>query len=104
MVAINTDTEIGGWISAGTTGASKSRGSADRQVTKADAERGRQNDTNAVNAIKGTRPPSTNHGFLVSKNATEESAGERRIPGSRNAWPNVRVVRVIRIFSMQGLD
>ena len=115
MVVVNTDAEVSVWISAviassrddktrAGIGCSAPRGSANREITKANAKSRSKNDPDAVNAVKDPRPTGPDHALLVSSQGSQETVCEQRVPGKRHSRPEVRVIRIVGIFSPRRID
>ncbi len=104
MVPVHTDPEGSGGSGESAACARSIRSGANGKIAKTNTQRRGQNKPDAVLPFKRARPAAAKHGLLVSKQAAKGSAGETGIPGDRQAWTQVRVIRVEWIFPSGALD
>ena len=104
MVAVYPDPEGSSRIGEPAASTGRIRSCANGKIAKTNTQSGSQNKSDAVLPFKPPRPAAAEHSLLTSHQVPEKAIPKGWVPGKRQAWAKVRVIRVEWIFSSEGLN
>src|SRR5262249_36671664 len=67
-------------------------------------QRGSQYNSHAVETVETSSPTTTQHCLAISEYRAQRPTAERGVPGGRQAWPEVRIVGIVRVLAARHPD